>query len=59
MRRTKRAAAEPKPDRQAMAVKVLRWSVDILRSRAEHLGVIEASNEKAAIEKAAETGAYR
>ena len=31
-----------------------RWSVDIIRKRAERLGTIEAANEKEAIEKAAE-----
>ena len=31
-----------------------RWHVDILRKRAEHLGTVEASTEKEAIEKAAE-----
>jgi hypothetical protein len=31
-----------------------RWSVDILRKRAEHLGTVEAPNEQAAIAKAAE-----
>jgi hypothetical protein len=30
-----------------------RWSVDIIRKRAERLGSIEAANEKEAIEKAA------
>ena len=30
-----------------------RWSVDIIRKRAEHLGTVEAANEKEAIEKAA------
>jgi hypothetical protein len=30
-----------------------RWRVDIIRKRAEHLGTIEAANEKEAIEKAA------
>ena len=30
-----------------------RWSVDIIRKRAERLGTIEAANEKEAIEKAA------
>src|SRR5262245_61143254 len=29
------------------------WSVDIIRSRAEHLGTVEAATEKEAIEKAA------
>jgi hypothetical protein len=29
--------------------------VDIIRKRAEHLGTVEAPNEKAAIEKAAAT----
>ena len=28
-----------------------RWRVDIIRSRAEHLGVVEAANEQEAIEK--------
>jgi hypothetical protein len=30
-----------------------RWSVDIIRKRAERPGTIEAANEKEAIEKAA------
>jgi hypothetical protein len=30
-----------------------RWRVDIIRKRAERLGIIEAANEKEAIEKAA------
>jgi hypothetical protein len=30
-----------------------RWSVDIIRKRAERLGTIEAANEQDAIEKAA------
>jgi hypothetical protein len=30
-----------------------RWSVDIIRKRAECLGTIEAANKKEAIEKAA------
>ena len=30
-----------------------RWRVDIIRKRAEHLGTIEAANEKEAIEIAA------
>ena len=30
-----------------------RWRVDIIRKKAEHLGVVDAPNEKAAIEKAA------
>ena len=30
-----------------------RCRVDIIRKRAEHLGVVEAANEKEAIEKAA------
>jgi hypothetical protein len=29
-----------------------RWSVDIIRKRAKHLGTVEATNEKEAIEKA-------
>jgi hypothetical protein len=29
-----------------------RWRVDIIRHRAEHLGVVEAANEKEAIAKA-------
>src|SRR5262245_11108783 len=32
-----------------------RRGVEIIRKRAEHLGTVEAPNEKAAIEKAAET----
>ena len=32
-------------------LKVARWRVDIIRSRAEHLGVVEAANEQEAIEK--------
>jgi 1,2-phenylacetyl-CoA epoxidase PaaB subunit len=31
-----------------------RWSVDIIRKRAEHLGTVKAPNERAAIKKAAE-----
>ena len=31
-----------------------RWAMDIIRRRAEHLGTVEAPDEKAAIEKAAE-----
>jgi hypothetical protein len=31
-----------------------RWRVDIIRKRAEHLGIVEAATEKEAIEKAAE-----
>jgi hypothetical protein len=31
-----------------------RWSVDLIRKRAEHLGTVEAPNEQAAIKKAAE-----
>ena len=34
-------------------VRMARWRVDIIRHRAEHLGTIEAANEKEAIEKAA------
>ena len=30
-----------------------RWRVDIIRNRAEHLGSVEAANEKEAIAKAA------
>jgi hypothetical protein len=30
-----------------------RWRVDIIRKRAEHLGTVEAANEKEAIDKAA------
>ena len=30
-----------------------RWRVDVLRQRAEHLGTVEADNEKEAIAKAA------
>jgi hypothetical protein len=30
-----------------------RWRVDIIRRRAEHLGTVDAANEKEAIEKAA------
>jgi hypothetical protein len=30
-----------------------RWRVDIIRKRAEHLGTIEAANEKEALTKAA------
>jgi hypothetical protein len=29
------------------------WRVDIISGRAEHLGVVDAANEKEAIEKAA------
>ena len=31
-----------------------RWCVDIIRKRAEHLGTVDATTEKEAIEKAAE-----
>jgi hypothetical protein len=31
-----------------------RWSVDIIRKRAEHLGIVEAKDEAEAIKKAAE-----
>jgi hypothetical protein len=34
-------------------VRMARWRVDIIRKRAEHLGTVEAANEKEAIEKAA------
>jgi hypothetical protein len=30
-----------------------RWRVNIIRKRAEHLGTVEAANERQAIEKAA------
>jgi hypothetical protein len=30
-----------------------RWSVDIIRKRAEHLGTTEAANEREAVETAA------
>jgi hypothetical protein len=30
-----------------------RWSVDLIRKRAEHLGVVEAPDERGAIAKAA------
>ena len=30
-----------------------RWRVDIIRKRAEHLGIVEAATEKEAIEQAA------
>ena len=30
-----------------------RWSVDIIRKRAEHLGTVEAPDEKAAVKEAA------
>jgi hypothetical protein len=30
-----------------------RWRVDIIRKRAEHLGTVEAANDRQAIEKAA------
>jgi hypothetical protein len=33
----------------------MRWSVDIIRKRAEHLGEVEAKDEAEAIKKAAET----
>ena len=29
-----------------------RWSVDIIRNRTQHLGTVEAANEKQAIEQA-------
>ena len=29
-----------------------RWRVDIIRKRAEHLGVVEAANEKGAVKTA-------
>jgi hypothetical protein len=32
---------------------VARWRVDIIWKRAEHLGTVEAANEKEALEKAA------
>jgi hypothetical protein len=35
-----------------------RWRIDIIRKRAEHLGTVEASNEKDAIEKAGEGVRY-
>ncbi len=31
-----------------------RWRVDVIRKHAEHLGTVEATTEKEAIEKAAE-----
>jgi 1,2-phenylacetyl-CoA epoxidase PaaB subunit len=31
-----------------------RWSVDIIRARAEHLGEVDAPDERAAIKRAAE-----
>ena len=31
-----------------------RWSVDIIRKRAEHLGEVDAPDEQAAIKRAAE-----
>jgi hypothetical protein len=31
---------------------VIRWRVDIIRNRAEHLGTVEAADDKEAIEKA-------
>jgi hypothetical protein len=34
-------------------VRMARWRVDLIRSRAEHLGTVEAANERDAIEKAA------
>ena len=33
-----------------------RWSVDIIRKRAEHLGEVDAPDEQAAIRRAAEEG---
>jgi hypothetical protein len=36
-----------------MAVKPVRWSADLIRIRTQHLGVVEAPNEQAAIKKAA------
>jgi hypothetical protein len=34
--------------------KMPRWSVDIIRKRAEHLGIVEARDEAEVIKKAAE-----
>ena len=42
-------------DRQITAVKVPLWSVIFVGSRSQHLGAVEASSERAAIEKGAET----
>jgi hypothetical protein len=38
-----------------MAVKPIRWSVDLIRKRGQHLGTVEAPDEASAIAKAAET----
>jgi hypothetical protein len=40
------------PYREGLAL-MARWRVDIIRKRSEHLGTVEAANEKEAIEKAA------
>jgi 1,2-phenylacetyl-CoA epoxidase PaaB subunit len=34
--------------------KLIRWSVDLIRKKAQHLGTIEAPDERTAIAKAAE-----
>jgi hypothetical protein len=39
--------------RACVDVRMARWRVDIIRKPAEHLGSVEAANEKDAIEKAA------
>ena len=39
--------------RRRPRLRMPRWRVDIIRKRAKHLGVVEAANEKEAIEKAA------
>jgi hypothetical protein len=43
----------PRASRPTIGIRMPRWRVDILRHRAEHLGTVEAANEKEAIEKAA------
>jgi hypothetical protein len=43
------------PYREGLA----RWRVDIIRKRSEHLGTVDAANEKEAIEKAAKELIFR
>jgi hypothetical protein len=55
LRRTaelERATGADELDREGLAL-MARWRVDIIRKRAEHLGTVEAANEKEAIDKAA------
>jgi hypothetical protein len=47
-----RAIGADELDREGLTL-MPRWRVDIIRKRAERLGIIEAANEKEAIEKAA------